>query len=217
MVKPPAAGAGDTRQRLIDATLELVAARGFDGVSVGDIEAAAGLAPRSGAIYKYFESKLAVLEAGLEQHLTSVEAVDLDLASTPVDQSPADEPSIEESVAEIELMARWLLAELDRESTITHVVEREGDRLPALRDRMREGVSDRGYRVAAAFINRATANISGDQEALAVLLIGGLINVRRSTWTFGQAPLGIDDERFVATFTSLARSLLERAANLDGD
>lgn len=220
MVKPPAAGAGDTRQRLIDATLELVAARGFDGVSVGDIEEAAGLAPRSGAIYKYFESKLAVLEAGLEQHLASVEAVDLDLASPPLDQSPAeqspaDEPSIEESLAEIELLARWLLAELDRERTITHVVEREGDRLPALRERMREGVSDRGYRVAAAFITQATSStrdFGADHEALAVLLIGGLINVRRSTWTFGRAPLGIDDERFVSTFTALAQALLDSSS-----
>jgi AcrR family transcriptional regulator len=194
-------GASETRDRLIDATLELVAERGFAGVSVGDIEAGAGLAPRSGALYKYFESKLAVLEAGLERHLASIADVEIDLSA-----SPLTEPA-----SEIEAVVHWLLAELDRERTITHVIEREGDRLPELRDRMRAGVSDRGYRVAASLIERWAASITDqriDDEALAVLLIGGLINLRRSTWTFGAPPLGLSDERFVDTFVALSTTLL---------
>lgn len=110
MVKP---SSNQTRDRLIDATLELVAERGFAGVSVGDIEAGAGLAPRSGALYKYFDSKLAVLEAGLERHLASIADVEIDLSA-----SPLTEPA-----SEIEAIIRWLLAELDRERTITHVIE----------------------------------------------------------------------------------------------
>lgn len=195
-------GVADTRQRLIDATLQLVAERGFAGVGVGDIEAAAGLAPRSGALYKYFDSKLAVLEAGLEEHLAAIGGVEADTVEAPV----AD------AATEIEILARWLLAELDTERTITHVIEREGDRLPELRERMREGVSDRGYRIAAAFIKRWAESVTVepvDHDALAVILIGAIINFRRSTWTFGAAPLGIDDERFIATFTALSTGLLE--------
>ena len=191
-----------TRDRLIDATLQLVAERGFDGVSVGDIEAGAGLAPRSGALYKYFDSKLAVLEAGLERHLDAITDIEVDLADV-VAGDPAHL---------VEGMARWLLAELDGERTITHVVEREGDRLPELRDRMRAGVSDRGYRLAASFIDRLTSTIADepiDSDALAVLLVGGLINLRRSTWTFDAPPLGIDDDRFIATFVALSMALLE--------
>ena len=191
-----------TRERLIDATLRLVAERGFDGVSVGDIEAGAGLAPRSGALYKYFDSKLAVLEAGLERHLDAVTEVEIDLADVPLtDPAPV-----------IEAVARWLLAELDGERTITHVIEREGDRLPDLRDRMRAGVSDRGYRLASSFIDRLASSISDealDAEALAVLLVGGLINLRRSAWTFDAPPLGIDDDRFVAAFVSLSMAFIE--------
>ena len=199
MVKP---GSVDTRQRLIDATLELVAARGFDGVGVGDIEAGAGLAPRSGALYKYFDSKLAVLEAGLEQHLTAIGDVDADVAQLPVT----------DATGEVEVLVRWLLAELDQERRITHVIEREGDRLPDLRSRMRAGVSDRGYRAAAAFIERLIGPAEADavdHEALAVILIGAVVNLRRSTWTFGAAPLGIDDQRFVDTFTALVTTLLD--------
>ncbi len=182
--------------------MELVAERGFDGVSVGDIEADAGLAPRSGALYKYFDSKLAVLEAGLERHLATIADVEVDLADVPL----ADPRS------EIDGVVRWLLAELDTERTITHVIEREGDRLPGLRDRMRDGVSDRGYRIAASFIERWAGTNSTqpiDNEALAVLLIGGLINLRRSTWTFGAPPLDLDDDRFVDTFLALCVALVD--------
>lgn len=199
MVKPDSTS---TRERLIDATVRLVAERGFDGVSVGDIEAGAGLAPRSGALYKYFDSKLAVLEAGLERHLDAITDIELDLADvTLTDPAPL-----------IEAVARWLLAELDGERIITHVIEREGDRLPELRDRMREGISDRGYHLAAAFIERLATTLADepiDNDALAVLLIGGLINLRRSTWTFNAPPLGIDDERFIKTFVDLGMALIE--------
>ncbi|HUW04122.1 MAG TPA: TetR/AcrR family transcriptional regulator [Acidimicrobiales bacterium] len=199
-------GSEDTRDRLIDATLDLVAAHGFDGVSVGDIEAGAGLAPRSGALYKYFDSKLAVLEAGLERHLASVAGMGDDLATS----------ALVDASAEVDFIARMLLAELDRERTITHVIEREGDRLPELRDRMREGISDRGYRISAAFIDRWAAEVGAegvDSDALAVLLIGSLINLRRSTWTFGSAPLGVDDDRIVDTFVALSTSVLDRLAS----
>jgi len=37
------------------AAIELFAERGFDGTSVGEIERAAGLAPRSGALYQHFK------------------------------------------------------------------------------------------------------------------------------------------------------------------
>ena len=196
-------GSAATRQRLVDVTLDLVAAHGFDGVSVGDIETAAGLAPRSGALYKYFDSKLAVLEAGLEQHLGSIAGIELDLGT-------ADRVDIR---AELTFVARWLLEELDRERTITHVIEREGDRLPELRDRMRAGVSDRGYRITAAFIDRWTGTVapSLDREALAVIVLGSLINLRRSTWTFGQPPLGVDDDRAVETFVEMSLVLFEAA------
>lgn len=200
-------GSAATRQRLVDVTLDLVAAQGFDGVSVGDIETAAGLAPRSGALYKYFDSKLAVLEAGLEQHLDSIAGIELDLGT-------ADRVDIR---AELTFVARWLLEELDRERTITHVIEREGDRLPELRNRMRAGVSDRGYRITAAFIDRWTGTVapSLDREALAVVVLGSLINLRRSTWTFGRPPLDVDDDRAVETFVEMALVLFAAADAAD--
>jgi hypothetical protein len=36
-----------------------------------------------------------------------------------------------------------------------------------------------------------------DYDALAVILLGSLINLRRSAWTFGKPPIGIDYGRFL--------------------
>ena len=130
-----------------------------------------------------------------------IDTVGVDLADAP----------LSELAVETEATARWLLAELDRERTITHVIEREGDRLAELRDRMRKGISDRGYRIAASFIERWSRPVTVepiDNDALAVLMVGSLINLPRSAWTFGAAPLGIDDDRFIETFVALSTALL---------
>lgn len=57
-------------------------------------------------------------------------------------------------------------------------------------------------------------NLTADPDvrvhaALAVLLIGGIINLRRSTWTFGAPPLDLDDERTLDTFIVLCTALLD--------
>lgn len=54
---------------------------------------------------------------------------------------------------------------------------------------------------------------SVDNGALAVLLIGGLINVRRSTWSFGAPPLGVNDERVIDTFIALTSVLMTDPAS----
>ena len=52
-----------SRDKLLAQGLRLFAERGFDAVSVGEIEQAAGLVPRRGAMYRHFASKDALLEA----------------------------------------------------------------------------------------------------------------------------------------------------------
>jgi hypothetical protein len=91
------------------------------------------------------------------------------------------------------------------------VFEREGHRFPELRDRMRSGLSDRGYQVMAAFLERwaATRRLpSQDTAAIAVLLGGALLNFRRSTWTLGASPLGLGDDRIVTAFVAICEAIV---------
>src|ERR1700759_2530851 len=67
--KPAARKDDDKRTRLLSAALELFENRGFDGVAVPEIAAKAGVAV--GTVYRYFETKEALVNA-LYQHWKGV-------------------------------------------------------------------------------------------------------------------------------------------------
>src|SRR6476619_7343798 len=94
-----------TRERIVAEARRLFAEQGYQGTSVGEIEAAAGLSPRSGALYKHFPSKQALLEAVVGQHTDVVEEMRSQLEVMPLGDLRA----------ELTLTARWGLAELRRE------------------------------------------------------------------------------------------------------
>jgi AcrR family transcriptional regulator len=183
-----------TRERLLRAGMRLFAEKGFRATTVGEIEAAVGLQPRRGALYKHFPSKKALLEAAVERHLEAV-----DEARGSMDVFPFTDVRTEAQV-----LGRWLLSELDAERETTRILEQDGDLLPELRDRVRARVSDAGYRATAALIARWVGDADDlDVDAFAVNLLGPLINFRRSTWTFTGSPLGLDDERVLAAWVEL--------------
>jgi AcrR family transcriptional regulator len=199
MSKSGDSGSGGTRGRLLDAAMHLFARKGVTSTTVGDIEQAAGMAPRSGALYKYFESKDALLAAGLERHLATVRDIEPDLALRPLGDPRA----------EFTMLGHWLLHELDVERDITHILEREGDHVADLRDQMRTGISDRGYLIGADVIGRWRSGLSqSERERLAVIAVGALINYKRSTWTFGHAPLDLDAELLIDSWVDVCIAII---------
>ncbi|MBV8159630.1 MAG: TetR/AcrR family transcriptional regulator [Acidimicrobiia bacterium] len=184
-----------TKQRLLEAAMRLFAEKGFRETTVGEIEAAVGLEPRRGALYRHFPSKEALLEEALAQHLATLAD-----AGTYPDESPVGDVR-----SEALAVGRWLLAELDRERVIVRILEQDGERLVELRDSFRDQLVDAGYVVATALARRWLGDQSapGDIEALSAVLLGALVNYRRSTWTFGAPPLDLDEERFLSAWASL--------------
>lgn len=190
-----------TRDRLMDAVLQLVADQGFRAVTVGAIEAEAGFAARGGALYKHFSSKAELLDMAVKRHVDSVAQFDELLVLLPL-------PDLR---SELSLLGRWLLVRLTSEEALTRIVEKEAGRFPHLIDEMREGLSDAGYRLASAYLQQRGLDQRWDSDALAVILLGSLVNLRRSTWTFGKPPNGLDDERVLATWVELGAALLAPA------
>jgi AcrR family transcriptional regulator len=202
---------GSTRDRLLAAGVRLFAERGFRGTTVGDIEAAAGLRPRRGALYHYFPTKQALLEAAVETHLEVIEHGRRQLARLP----------LRDVRMEAVLMARWFLGELDRVRDLTRILEQDGDRLPEIRDLARERIVEVGHRAAeqalARWLDGRRPNF--DSEAVAVLLVGSLVNFRRSAWTFGAPTFDLRDERVIQAWAKACVGLvdqLERAAGPAG-
>lgn len=186
--------------------MHLFATRGFKGTTVGAIESAVGLQPRRGALYRHFASKEALLDAAVARHLDAVATGADQLAS--LDFGTID---LDLARAVVIQVGRWFLDELDRQADLARILQREGDRLPALRDLARARIIDAGYGAAAGLVRAAApvdhdaadADGAADPDALAVVLMGSLAGLRHTTWTFGAAPLGVDDERVLEIWADL--------------
>ena len=64
-----------TRDRLLDAAIALFARQGYASTSVADIQQACGLSPGSGALYKHFPSKKALLQEATRRHVEQIGAM----------------------------------------------------------------------------------------------------------------------------------------------
>ena len=189
-----------TRQRMLDAAVELFAVRGYDGTAVGDIEEAAGLTRRGGAFYRHFPSKLDVLHAVVDRHAsTATETKQL-----------VDLLRLGDRRAELILLGRLLLAELDNQRSLHRLLDRDGDRVADARDRMANDVLHTGYRhMSAVFARWLKGKDTIDVDAFTVVALGGLVNLRRNKWTFGTVPLHIDDERALAVWATMTDIAIE--------
>ncbi len=184
--------------------MRLFAERGYRGTSVGEIEAAAGLAPRSGALYQHFEGKEDVLEKAIERHL---EAID-DLGSA-IEMLPLGDMR-----AELTLLARWNLASLDRRAPLARFVYREGDRLPArLRNKLYDRLVERPYSQVVSWL-RSRVDDAGvpepDLHALALIVVEPMSSYRSIQQLFGRVPGDVDDERFIDTWVDVCLASAER-------
>jgi AcrR family transcriptional regulator len=195
-----------TRERIVRAARRLFAERGYRGTSVGDIEAAAGLSPRSGALYKHFPSKRAVLEAVMAEHTEAVERIRGQLELMPLGDLRA----------ELTLIARWSLAELRREHELTRIVMKEGDRFPELAAAFRDAIVVRGHRAAAEWVAAYTARHgveAVDAQAFGSLVVDALVGYTLEELLFGPHPTGVDEDRFIAAWVqateATVKSLIE--------
>src|ERR1700761_7578950 len=102
-----------TRERIVDEAMRLFSERGYEGTSIARIEEAAGLTPGAGGLYHHFETKEAVLAAGIERRLERLEALR---------RIRGVLGSLGDLRAELKLTARYLLAELDEEAELLRIL-----------------------------------------------------------------------------------------------
>jgi len=194
-----------TRQRLLDEGLRLFAERGFRATAVGDIEAAAGLQPRRGALYRHFPSKAALLDAAVRAHIEQAAADGARIGELDGVFGANPDPELLRPV--VAGLGAWFLAEMDRLHDLTRVLEHDGQRMGDLVAAVKAEVVDLSYRTAARLV-RAAAPATDDPEALVVLLLGSLVALRRTAWTFGSPPLRVDDDRALAAWTDLSVAVI---------
>lgn len=194
---PTAVASKPTRERILDNALRLFADRGYAATSIGEIESAAGLVPRSGALYKHFPSKRALIDAGLVERFGAIDSIDERLELMPHGDLRA----------ELTFVARLGLAELERERDLCRLVMKEGDRFPELARSFHAGIVARGHRIATAWLN-ARAEALGreltDVEAVAQVLTDSLVGYVLQHHMFGANAAAVERERVIAAWTRIA-------------
>lgn len=188
-----------TRERILAVSLDLFAEKGFTGTSVGDVEAAAGLSPRSGALYKHFPSKRALLEAAFDERMRAIAEFRAQIQMS----------DLGDLRAELTLIGRWGLAELRRERQLARLVMKEGDRVPAIAERFRDTIVLPGIALATDVIRRYGRDDLKDPEATAAALCASLVGTSIQGALFGDDVAGVDDDRLVTAWVELAMAALE--------
>lgn len=191
-------------QRVVDAAMDLFGRQGYAATSVADVERAAGLTPRASGMYRHFRSKRALLEAGIEDQLASLEALH------GVDPASAPGATLTERLT---LLARVGLAQLGHQAPLIRILYRDLDGFPDLLDAVKERLIRAGYR---DFAGRLRAEIEAgnvpdrglDLGAVAAVAIGSVVNYGVFLAMLGEPPGGVDEDAFVAAWVAMVEGML---------
>jgi AcrR family transcriptional regulator len=189
-----------TRERIVTEAMRLFAAQGYRGTTVGEIEEAAGLAPRAGGLYKHFRSKEEVLEAGIDRHVGEI-----DVIQPALEMLPLGDPR-----AELTLVGRWGLTELANEMPLMKVVQKEGDRFPELAAKVNERIIARGQGQAVTVVGRMLGDVLDERQVAAVgaVALGALVGYRIEEAMFGPRP--VKDDEFLEAWVDMLMAYAER-------
>lgn len=115
-----------TRERILDAALDLFAEEGFSGTTISEIERRVGLAAGTGSLYRHFASKEALLQAAVQREVSRCRAeMETSRAALPVLDDP-DERRAQ--------LYEQLLLDFRRFDRLFRLMLNEGDRVPELRE-----------------------------------------------------------------------------------
>ncbi|WP_326826158.1 TetR/AcrR family transcriptional regulator [Streptosporangium sp. NBC_01639] len=198
-----------TRERIVDEALRLFAERGYTATSVAEIEAASGLSPGAGGLYRHFQSKYEVLTAAVNEHAARTRA---QIAAALTELGAAGSPAgVEERLADL---CEAGLAKVREESELTRVFFRDLSRFPELVAVVREGLLQPMFDAITTWFRTQPEYAEADLDwpAIGAVLGGAVVHYRLFQETVGEPPGHTERDRFVASWVRLALGLLPRPA-----
>jgi AcrR family transcriptional regulator len=197
-----------SRDRLLDAALELFAKRGYASTSTAEIQKATGMSPGSGALYRHFRSKSEVLRAALRRGLDRMRNSEAwQETNTPTDRRLA--------LTRVAEVAQLTIAE---NADLVRVMLREPDAAPDLVEEL--WVRNMAFACETmGHALRATADEIGaeveDPEAISAVLLAAVSYVPVMEVLLGRTPGGVDPERFRAAWLQLSRAVFTHGVPTD--
>ena len=202
----------DGAERIVREALRLFAARGYERTSVPDIQQAAGLARGSGAMYKHFPSKEAVLREGINRFIGHARSAQASIGEARLGPREA-----------LETLAREMLTSLAERRDELRILWRDVEQFPDLQAAARREIMQGTYAAVAAWLRGAAEKgliAANDSEAIAAVLVGSIAMFRVFPALWGEKTIEVDDERFLRAWGQLAAGGLgldatSSAKNLD--
>ena len=193
-----------TRDRLLDAAMGLFARQGYSATSIADIQQACGLSPGSGALYKHFPSKKALLREATRRQVKQMAAMSEDYnRNRPTDTEAALRQGAEQIWASVEYNAQLL-----------RVMFREPEAIEDMIDDLWSAATSIAYqRVGRALTGAKGAGMArtDDPDATATVLVAALAYLPIAQLLVGRTPGDIDPERFREAWLRLAASVFTGA------
>lgn len=195
-----------TRERIIAEALRLFAERGYSATAVAEIEAAAGLSPGAGGLYRHFRSKEEVLAAVVA---VRSETTQDELAATLLGEGIGNEAELS-LPARLRLICKAGLRKVDEEDQLMRVLFRDLDQFPHLVETVREHLTDPTYRALGEWLSRQPelAGADIDWESVAIVLGGAIVNYWLHSAMVNASPLEIEEDRFVTAWVRIALGLV---------
>jgi AcrR family transcriptional regulator len=188
-----------TRDRILDAAMELFGQHGYKGTSITAIETAVGLTPGAGGIYRHFPSKQALLEAGIARHLSRLDAL-RDIRNIFGD--------LGDLRVELLMLARYALAELDREADLLRIVLVEARSHPELVTTAVDTLIGAAYTGFATWLRERAKVNRKRADAITAVALGALFSNRLLRLVLGRDVIAVSDEVFVATWVDMIHNLI---------
>lgn len=115
-----------TRERILDAALDLFAEEGFSGTTISEVERRVGLASGTGSFYRHFSSKQALLRAAVER--------EIERCMAEVEAGRASLPASDGSREQFLVASLQILRDMRRFDRLFRLMLAEGDRVPDLEE-----------------------------------------------------------------------------------
>jgi AcrR family transcriptional regulator len=193
-----------TRERLLDAAMELFARQGYAATSIADIQQACGLSPGSGALYKHFPSKKALLQEATRRQVKQMAEMSDDYnRMQPTDTKGA-----------LRQGAEQIWASVESNSQLLRVMFREPEAIDDMIDDLWSAATNMAYeRVGRALTAAKEAGVApaDDPQATATVLVAALAYLPIAQLLVGRTPGDIDAERFREAWVRLAEAVFTGA------
>jgi AcrR family transcriptional regulator len=196
--------AAPTRDRLVTEAMRLFGEQGYQATSITQIEAAAGLAPGSGALYHHFKSKEALLEAGIDRQLDRRRAMH-DIRTLFA--------GLGDLRIELTMLGRYVLTVLDEEAQLLQIAARTPpDQSPRLNNAYAALIEGLCAEVADWIKGWAPEISKHDATAIAAVGVDALLGRRATHAVFRMSAMDMQDEDFVAEWTAMLAGRVEALA-----